>query len=80
MCWLLRSLLIGTANEKYETLEAYNKSVAERIVVDPNAEYIPKLLAFEEDDRGEDVGLLALWHVFRGSCSWWEYRLAGGVQ
>lgn len=51
--------------EEYKTREAYNEAVVAGTIVDPNLEYIPKLLAFEADHRGEDVGLLALWHVFR---------------
>jgi len=50
---------------EYKTLEAYNKAAADGIIVDPNVEYIPKLLVFEAEHRGKDVGLLALRHVFR---------------
>jgi thiol-disulfide isomerase/thioredoxin len=54
-----------SARREYETIEAYQKAIAEGDLVDPNAEYIPRLLAFEAEHPGEDVGLLALWHVFR---------------
>jgi peroxiredoxin len=54
-----------SARRKYETSEAYDQSIANGKIVDPNVEYIPRLLEFEKANRGEDIGLLALWHVFR---------------
>jgi len=54
-----------SARDKYETVDAYEKAIADGQVVDPNSDYIPQLLLFESQHRGEDVGLLALWHVFR---------------
>jgi thiol-disulfide isomerase/thioredoxin len=54
-----------SAQSEYETSEAYEQAIRDGTVFDPNAAYIPQLLSFEEQHRGEDVGLLALWHVFR---------------
>lgn len=53
------------ARRDYENYDAYQEALAEGRVVDPNAEYIPKLLEFEAAHHGADIGLLALWHVFK---------------
>lgn len=56
--------------DEFKSNEEYQAALADGTLADPSAEYIPKLLALEARHRGEDVGLLALWHVFR--------RAAGG--
>ncbi len=57
------------ASREYETSAAREEAIAAGELVDPGTRYIPRLLAFESEHRGEDVGLLALWHVFRQAAS-----------
>lgn len=56
--WLEAAREYETSAEREEAIEAGEH-------VDPGKEYIPRLLAFEAEHRGETVGLLALWHIFR---------------
>ena len=49
----------------YETSAAREEVIAAGELVDPGVRYVPRLLAFEAEHRGETVGLLALWHIFR---------------
>ncbi|TWU00117.1 Thiol-disulfide oxidoreductase ResA [Botrimarina colliarenosi] len=53
------------ATSELKSREDYDRAIADSTLVDPSAEYIPRLLDFEADHRGDDVGLLALWHVFK---------------
>ncbi len=57
------------ATAKYETSAAREAAIAAGELVDPGARYVARLLAFESEHRGEDAGLLALWHVFRQAAS-----------
>lgn len=50
---------------EFKSTEAYQAALDDGSFIDPNAEYIPRLLEFEAAYRGDDFGLLALWHVFR---------------
>jgi thiol-disulfide isomerase/thioredoxin len=50
---------------EFKSAEAHQAALDNGSFIDPNAEYIPRLLEFEAAHRGDDVGLLALWHVFR---------------
>jgi thiol-disulfide isomerase/thioredoxin len=52
------------AERKFKTEQEYQAALDDESFVDPNAEFIPRLLDFEAAHRGEDVGLLALKHVF----------------
>jgi len=63
-----------TAIEKYDSWAARDKAIAAGELVDPNAEYIPRLLAFESEHRGEETGLLALWHVFRAAAGTGRFK------
>lgn len=57
------------AVRSYDTSEEREAALESGEIVDPGERFIPRLLEFEAEHRGEEVGLLALRQVFMQACS-----------